>query len=114
MKKLIFALLLVMFSGLAFSQEKPAKKSKKRDTTQTREKVERKLFAVKFYTIFKEEPNGDITALYPVKIGYYTIDKGGSFPVGGSINGVSLDDIKGHELLIDTVKGVVIYKGVYH
>lgn len=114
MRSFIFALVLVMLSMLAFSQAKPAKKVKKRDTTKTEEKVERKLLIVKFYTIFKEEPNGDVTALYPFKIGYFTINKGGNFPEGGSVNGIMLSDIKGQDMLIDTVKGVVIYKGVYH
>jgi len=53
-------------------------------------------------------------ALYPFKIKYYTINKGAAFPIDGSIGGVRLDDIKGHDLLVDTVKGAVIYKGVFH
>ena len=114
MKKVLLMLILVLLSGSVFCQVKPAKKTKKRDTIKVVDVAERKLLTVKFSTIFKEEPNGDYTALYPVKINFYTIDKGGSFPAGGSIGGVTFESIKGHNLLIDTVKGVVIYKGVYH
>jgi hypothetical protein len=114
MKNIILILAFALLPALAFCQDKPAKKYKKRDTITIADKAERKLLTVKFSAIFKEEPNGDFTALYPVKINFYTIEKGGSFPGGGSIGGVTFDSIKGRNLLIDTVKGVVIYKGVYH
>jgi hypothetical protein len=114
MKKIMCLLLLAVMPAVVFCQTKPDKKAKKRDTIKIADVAERKLLVVKFYSIFTEEPNGDITAKYPIKIGYYTIDKGAGFPIGGSINGITLSNIKGRDLLVDTVKGVVIYKGVYH
>ncbi len=114
MKKIFFIILLSLFTTLAFCQTKPAKKTKKRDTITIDDRRERRPFAVKFSGIFQEEPNGDFTALYPFKIDYYTIPVGGNFPERGSIGGVTLDKLKGHILLVDTVKGTVIYKGVYH
>ncbi|MBW4891799.1 hypothetical protein KXQ82_18885 [Mucilaginibacter sp. HMF5004] len=114
MKKIVITLVLVMLSGAAFCQTKPDKKARKRDTIKVYDKADRQLLVINFFKLFKEETNGDITALYPVKIGYYTIDKDGNFPANRSLDGVMLRDIKGKNLLIDTVKGVVIYKGVYN
>ena len=113
MRKLAFVILSVFIAAHALAQTPPAKTKKKRDTVKTADKPEHPLLIVKFYSVFKQDVNGDIIALFPVKINYYTINKGGSFPENGSIGGVRLDDIKGHDLMVDTVKGTIIYKGVF-
>ncbi len=106
MRKIVFILLLLSFSGIAFCQSKKASASEKQP--------ERKLLSVGFYAVFKQDTNGDIIARYPIQIFYYRMNKGERFPLNESICGVSLNNIKDHNLLIDTVKGVVIYKGYYH
>lgn len=114
MRNIFLILSLVILSAMAFGQTKPAKKAKKQDTLTVADKSVRQPIVVRFFSVFKEEENGDIVALYPFKIKYYTINKGAAFPIDGSIGGVRLDDIKGHDLLVDTVKGAVIYKGMFH
>jgi hypothetical protein len=56
-----------LLCSTAFSQSFSTKKSKKRDTIKTEDKPERQYFPLKFSTVFKEEANGDFTALYPIK-----------------------------------------------
>ena len=117
MRKFILFYLLVLLPSLAFCQSKPvltkAAKKARRDSIRAEKQDFRVVFRIKFDKVFKIADNGEVVALYPVKLNTYMLQQNAVFPENELLGGISLNNIRGRDLLIDTVKGVVIYKGFF-
>ncbi|HWD88347.1 MAG TPA: hypothetical protein VG367_09490 [Mucilaginibacter sp.] len=108
MKKIISLVIIVFLAKIAFGQTKPDSNSKpSASSSQT-------AFRVKFEDVFTNNSNGSITPKYRTQIGGVIMGPGGvSFGQGVSMGGVDIALYKGHDLLIDTLKGVVIIRNIF-
>jgi len=109
MKKLLLATLFSFAVSLGFAQTNDIQA--KKDTLQL--KNERSIIRARFDQIFKENENGSFTPIYTTNVNGTIMTPGVSFSPGVSFGGLDLSTLKGHDLAIDTVKGVVIIKGHY-
>jgi hypothetical protein len=111
MKKIILALALAATVNCAFSQAKTDKDSKEASFNQL-PAIPRGPMVAKFDQIFKTNDNGSISPIYVVQVGGVTMSPGVSFTPGVSMGGVDIASYKGHDLLVDTAKGVIVLKGI--
>lgn len=109
MKKLFLAILFSLAISWGFAQTNKAQA--KKDTLNL--KNERPVIRAHFDQIFKENENGSFTPIYTTNVNGTIMTPGVSFSPGVSFGGLDLSTLKGHDLAIDTVKGVVIIKGHY-
>lgn len=110
MKKLFFALVLTVAVNSAFSQTKVNKNSS--DSLTRQSIAPRQPMIAQFDQIFKTNVDGSISPRYVVQVGGVTMSPGVAFGQGVSMGGVDIAAYKGHDLLVDTAKGVVILKGI--
>jgi hypothetical protein len=108
MKKLTLLIVITLFANLAFSQTKTDSTLKLSSNTNNT------AFRVKFEEVFINNGNGSFTPKYRTQIGGVTMGPGGvAFGQGVSFGGVDIASYKGHDLLIDTLKGVVIIRNIF-
>jgi hypothetical protein len=67
-------------------------------------------FRVHYDYVFKRNTDGSYSTLYPVQINGDIIGSGASFPAGTSFGGVDVAAYAGHDIMIDTIKRVVIIR----
>jgi len=106
MKKLTLVAVLVLATACAFSQTK----TKGNDTAENAPVTTTTAFRVKYDYVFKRNPDGSYTPLHPVQINGEIMGSGASFTPGTPFGGVDIAAHAGHDLLIDTVRGVVIIR----
>ena len=108
MKKLLLSIALIMSASFAFCQTKT-------DSPKTSvSNVSNTAFRVKFDDLFISNPNGSVTPKYRTQVGGVTMGPGGvAFQSGVSMGGLDIAANKGHDMLIDTVKGIVIIRGIF-
>src|SRR3569833_2937206 len=106
MKKLILSAVLVIAAIGASGQAK----TKTNDTSKNTSVITNTAFRVKYDYVFKRNTDGSYSTLYPVQIKSEIIGSGASFPAGTSFGGVDVAAHAGHDIMIDTVKKVVIIR----
>jgi len=106
MKKLTLVAVLVLATACAFGQTK----TKSNDTAKNAPVITTTAFRVKYDYVFKRNADGSYTPLHPVQINGDIIGSGAPFPLGATFGGVDVAAHAGHDLLIDTVRGVVIIR----
>lgn len=106
MKKLISVIVLATVTVGAFGQTK----TKTNDTSKNTPVTTNTAFRVKYDYVFKRNSDGSYTTLYPVQVNGDIIGSGVSFQAGTPFGGVDVAAHAGHDLLIDTVKRVVIIR----
>jgi len=106
MKKLILLAVLTITVIGAFGQSKTNTK----DTSKNAPVATNTAFKVHYDYVFKRNTDGSYSALYPVQINGDIIGSGASFPAGTSFGGIDVAAYAGHDLMIDTVKRVVIIR----
>jgi hypothetical protein len=112
MKKMILALTLAAAANCAFGQTKQDKDPKNVTGNQL-PAIPHSPMVAKFNQIFKTNDNGSISPIYITQVGGVTMNPGVAFTPGVSMGGLDIASYKGHDLLVDTAKGVVILKGIY-
>lgn len=106
MKKLTLVIALALANVWAFSQTK----TKNSDTAKNAPVTTTTAFRVNYDYVFKRNTDGSYSPLHPVQINGEMMGSGASFPVGTPFGGVDVGAYAGHDLLIDTVRGVVIIR----
>lgn len=106
MKKLILLIVLAIATIDAFGQAK----TKTGDTSKNTPVTTNTAFRVHYDYVFKRNTDGSYTTQYPVQVNGDIIGSGASFPAGTSFGGVDVAAYAGHDLIIDTVKRVVIIR----
>jgi len=104
MKKLILLTVLIVGTVTAFGQ------ARTKDTSKNTPVTTNTAFRVKYDYVFKRNSDGSYTTQYPVQINGDIIGSGTSFPPGTPFGGVDVAAHAGHDLLIDTVRRVVIIR----
>jgi len=104
MKKLILLTVLIVGTVTAFGQ------TRTKDTSKNTPVTTNTAFRVKYDYVFKRNSDGSYTTQYPVQINGDIIGSGTSFQPGTPFGGVDVAAHAGHELLIDTVRRVVIIR----
>lgn len=104
MKKLILLIVLIATTTGAFGQ------TKTNDTSKNTPVTTNTAFRVKYDYVFKRNSDGSYTTQYPVQINGDIIGSGTSFQPGTPFGGVDVVAHAGHDLLIDTVKKVIIIR----
>jgi len=108
MKKLILIPVLVLLGSFVFGQTKP----KSTDTTKNQSVTRTASFRMRYDQVFKRNTDGSFSALQPVQINGETVGSGLAFTRGTTFGGVDIATYEGHDLLVDTIKGVVIIRKV--
>ena len=106
MKKLILLIVLATATIGAFGQFK----TKTEDTSKNAPVTTNTAFKVHYDYVFKRNTDGSYTTQYPVQINGDIIGSGSSFSAGTSFGGVDVSTYAGHDLMIDTVRSVVIIR----
>lgn len=106
MKKIILLIVLAITTIGAFGQTK----TKTNDTANNTPITTNTAFKVKYDYVFKRNSDGSYSTLYPVQINGDMIGSGASFPPGTSFGGVDVAAHAGHDIMIDTVRKVVIIR----
>jgi ABC-type glycerol-3-phosphate transport system substrate-binding protein len=109
MKKLILIATLALSANFAFSQTKP----KTTDTAKSQSVTRTTSFRMRYDQVFKRNTDGSFSALQPVQINGETVGSGLAFTRGTTFGGVDIATYEGHDLLVDTLKGVVIIRKVF-
>ena len=97
-----------MAAQKALCQSKPAA----RDTTKTATGNTSTAFKVHFDYVFKRNGDGSLMTMHPVQINGEIIGSGLTFDPGTKYGGVNIGAYQGHDLLIDTVRNVVLIRKV--
>ena len=105
MKKLV--LIAFLLPALAFAQNPP-------QPTKTNKKTNHPYLRLGLLQIFKVSNDNKLVALCNIKVGEIMLSEGDEIAPGRLINNIDFNALRGHDLLVDTLKGVVIYKGYYH
>jgi hypothetical protein len=108
MKKFILIIALAMAAQQAWCQSKPAT----RDTTKTATGNTSTAFRVPFDYVFKRNGDGSLMTMHPVQINGEIIGSGLTFDPNIKYGGVSIGAYQGHDLLIDTIRNVVVIRKV--
>jgi hypothetical protein len=106
MKRIILSIILTISTILAFGQSK----AKTKDTAANIPTITNTAFKVRYDYVFKRNSDGTYSALYPVQVNGDIIGSGIPFAQGTPFGGVDVAAHAGHDLLIDTVKGVIIIR----
>ena len=106
MRRIILSVVFAMVAIGAFGQTK----TKTNDTSKNSPVTTNTAFKVKYDYVFKRNSDGSYTTLYPVQVNGDIIGSGVSFQPGTPFGGVDVTAHAGHDLLIDTVKRVVIIR----
>jgi len=106
MKRIILSAILTLSTVLAFGQSK----AKAKDTSANTPTITNTAFKVNYDYVFKRNSDGSYSALFPVQVNGDIIGSGIPFTQGTPFGGVDVAAHAGHDLLIDTVKGVVIIR----
>jgi hypothetical protein len=109
MKKLILIAALALSANGAFSQTK----AKTTDTAKSPSVTRTASFRVRYDQVFKRNDDGSFSAIQPVQINGETIGSGLPFTRGTTFGGVDVAAHEGHDLLIDTIKSVVIIRKIF-
>ncbi len=108
MKTLILTTLFVVWVNCVFCQTK----SKTTDTA--KDTIARTTpFRVSYDQIFRRNTDGSFSPMHPVQINGEVMGSGVAFIRGTFFGGVDVGSYSGHDLLIDTIKGVVIIRKIY-
>jgi uncharacterized membrane-anchored protein YitT (DUF2179 family) len=115
MKKVFLILSLSIVTSLTFGQSKKINKAQPKDSTKSAlaAKPLNTTFRVRYDQVFKINENGSVSPLWPVQIGGVTMGRGVAFTQGVSMGGIDIASYKGHDLLIDTLKGIVIIRNIF-
>jgi hypothetical protein len=108
MKKLILIATLALSANFVFGQTK----SKTTDTAKNQPVTRTTSFRMRYDQVFKRNTDGSFSALQPVQINGETVGSGLAFTRGTTFGGVDIATYEGHDLLVDTLKGVVIIRKV--
>ncbi|MDB5026240.1 MAG: hypothetical protein JWP78_3995 [Mucilaginibacter sp.] len=109
MKNLILIAALASSVNCAFSQSRP----KTTDTAKNQSVTRAVSFRVSYDQVFKRNTDGSFSAIQPVQINGETVGSGLAFFRGTTFGGVDVAAYEGHDLLIDTLKGVVIIRKIF-
>jgi membrane protein involved in colicin uptake len=108
MKNLFLIIILVIASNCAFGQAKT--KAKPTDTAQRAPAATSTAFRAKFDDIFKRNNDGSFSPIKSVQINGVVMGSDVPFNAGTTFGGVDVGAYEGHDMLIDTVKSVVIIR----
>jgi hypothetical protein len=108
MKKLIILILLTFWVGSVFSQTKPKTTDTAKDTI-----ARTSPFRVNFDKIFRRNTDGSFSPMHPVQINGEYMGTGVPFIRGTYFGGVDIGSYSGHDMLIDTIKDVIIIRKIY-
>gem|GEM_PF-975021 len=106
MKRIFLSAILTLSTVLVFGQSK----AKNKDTSTNTPTITNTAFKVNYDYVFKRNSDGSYSALFPVQVNGDIIGSGIPFTQGTPFGGVDVAAHAGHDLLIDTVKGVVIIR----
>ena len=106
MKSVILSIVLTIAAISVFGQSK----AKTKDTSTNTPTTINTAFKVRYDYVFKRNSDGTYSALYPVQVNGDIIGSGIPFAQGTPFGGIDVAAHAGSDLLIDTVKGVVIIR----
>lgn len=106
MKKIVLTSLVALIGYLGYGQSKI-------DSAQKATQQSKTAFRVSFETVFKTNTDGSISPKYQTQVGGVIMGPGVAMNNGVSMGGFDVQMYRGHDLSIDTLKGVVIIRGVY-
>lgn len=109
MKKLILIAAFGLTTNFVFGQTR----SKTPDTAKSPSVTRPQSFRVKYDQVFKRNTDGSFSAIQTVQINGETIGAGLAFTSGTTFGGVDVAAQEGHDLLIDTIKKVIIIRKIY-
>ncbi|MDB5142725.1 MAG: hypothetical protein JWQ66_1438 [Mucilaginibacter sp.] len=109
MKKLIVIIALIITADHAFSQTKP----KTTDTARNAPVTSTTAFRVSFDKVFKRNSDGSFSPLQPVQINGDIMGSDVPFTRGTTFGGVDVASYAEHDLLIDTVKHLIIIRKIF-
>ncbi len=106
-------IILAIASNCAFSQAKT--KTKTTDTAQRAPAAapSATAFRAKFDDLFKRNNDGSFSPVKPVQINGVVMGSDVPFKAGTTFGGVDVGAYEGHDMLIDTVKSVVIIRSFF-
>ena len=107
MKTLFTLIALTLSVNCAFCQIE----TKQPDTTGKRPALTPTVFSMHFDQVFKRNMDGSYSPLQPVMINGESMNAGTQLTAGVTFGGMDITAHPGHDLLVDTVKGVVIIRG---
>jgi hypothetical protein len=106
MKKLILMTLLAIAASSAFCQtKKTAIDSAKANTVNPAT-----AFSMRYDEVFKRNTDGSFSPIQPVQINGEAVNTGVQITPGASFGGVDVAAFEGHQLLVDTIKGVIVIR----
>lgn len=68
---------------------------------------------INFYSIFKQNPDGSIEPIRPVRIGGVQMGPGVRFGSGVSFGGVDLSQQVGKNFLVEEENGILVIVGIF-
>ena len=100
--------ILALVANYSFGQSKP----KTIDTAINTPTPTTTAFKVPFDQVFKRNFDGTFSPLLPVQVNGEIMGAGRPFNRVTAFGGIVIGDFEGHQLLIDTVRGVVVLRKV--
>jgi hypothetical protein len=108
MKKIILIAFLILPAIGAFCQAR----TKKTDTAQNTPVATTTAFRMKYDDLFKHNTDGSVSPAQILQINGEMVNTGVKIARGVLFGGIDLGAAVGHDMLVDTVKGVVIVRKV--
>lgn len=108
MKKIILAAFLLLTTVGAFCQQR----SKKADTAQNTPVASGSAFRVHYDFLFKRNADGSVSPAQILEVNGEMINTSVKIARGVMYGGIDLGAVAGHDMLVDTAKGVVIIRKV--
>ncbi len=108
MKKLISLIILAVWFNSVISQTKSKTTEANRDTV-----ARTSPFRISFDKVFRRNTDGSFSPMHPVQINGEYMGTGVPFIQGTYFGGVDVGSYSGHDLLIDTIRGVIIIRKIY-
>jgi len=106
MKKLILLLALAAFANCAFCQAKPKKPAAVKDTLANSATS----FKMHYDDLFKRNADNTISPVQQLMINGEMVPTSTKIANGVTYGGINLMDYTGHDMLVDTARGVVIIR----
>jgi hypothetical protein len=107
MKNINLTISLCLFAGLAFGQSK----TKTTDTAKNAA-VSKTAFKMHYDDLFRHNADGTISPKQILQINGEMVNTDTKIAVGTKYGGVDLSAYTGHDMLVDTLRGVVIIRQV--
>ncbi len=107
MKKMILTLVLALVAGVAFCQQR---QDNTIDTTNKRPVTSVTAFRMHYDDLFKHNADDSVSPVQTLQINGEMLNSAVKIISGETYGGINISAYAGHDMLVDTAKGVVIIR----